>query len=88
MNDIYRNQIPLDYSAALSKYYYIHSKYTHPFSIGQQQLGQDQSQFMSFNRSDVYSTKQYYDYYQSLKPRDPLLPKPTYQPLDLTEQYK
>jgi hypothetical protein len=30
------------------------------------------------SQSDVYSTKQYFDYYNSLKPRDPKLPKPTY----------
>lgn len=46
-------------------------------------MGSDQTYNMQnyerMNKQDIYSTKEYYDYYHSLKPRDPRLPKPTYQ---------
>lgn len=29
---------------------------------------------------EIFSTKEYFDYYNSIKPHNPRLPKPTYQP--------
>jgi hypothetical protein len=38
--------------------------------------------------TDIYATREYFEYYNSLKPRDPRLPKPQYQPTIDLESFK